>query len=291
MANENESALLYSVIVAATVSLVSCGLLIAAIIVVKGFSSLSYKLILYLTISDVFTSIGKRYIGFLLPNSPSIVCYIQAFLINFSILSSILFTAVILHFLHWTIVLQNKPSVKLEIGYLAFAWALPCALSVVPIFTNSYRNTSGWCWIHEHTELISIILQLVEGFATALIILIYNTITLIKINKKLRSELTENEREDRLRKKLMKRMIYYPFVLLICIIPAGIYRIFENLGIKNSILAIIAADSQCLLGFGNAIVYGFTENLKKKVKLKFKLIDYDESAERYSTNNVDSKAK
>lgn len=287
----NENAIFYSVIVAATVSLISCGLLIAAIVVVKGFSSLSYKLILYLTISDIFTSIGKGYIGFLLPNSPSVVCHIQAFLINFSILSSILFTAVILHFLHWTIVLQNKPSMKLEIFYLAFAWALPFALSFIPIITDSYNNASGWCWIKSN-EITSTVLQLVEGFAVALFVLIYNTITLIKINKKLKSELAENEKEDRLRKKLMKRMIYYPLVLLICVTPAGIYRIFENVKLGNStVLAIIAADSQCLLGFGNVIVYGFTENLKKKVKLKFKLIDYDESTERCSTNNVDYKSK
>ncbi|OMJ72807.1 hypothetical protein SteCoe_28671 [Stentor coeruleus] len=283
MAYENE--IYYSVIIASTVSLISCGLLIAAIVIVKGSSSLSYKLILYLTISDIFTSVG-----FLLPNSPLEVCYIQAFLINFSILSSIMFTAVILNFLHWTIVLQNKPSMKLEIFYLVIAWVLPCALSVIPIITKSYKNTSGWCWIYERNLAVSITLQLVEGFAIAFFVLVYNIITLIKINKKLKSELAENEREDRLRKKLMKRMIYYPLVLLICILPAGIYRILESKGVDSSIaLKIIAADGQCLLGFGNAIVYGFTENLKKKVKLKFKLIDYDESAERFSANNVDYK--
>ncbi|OMJ79134.1 hypothetical protein SteCoe_20925 [Stentor coeruleus] len=176
--------------------------------------------------------------------------------------------------------------------YLAFAWALPCALSVIPIFTNSYKITSGWCWIKGGMGIESIILQLVEGFATALAVLIYNTITLIKIKKKLKGELAKNEKEDRLRKKLMKRMIYYPLVLLICITPAAIYRIFENTGIKEyTILAMIAADFQCLLGFGNAIVYGFTENLKKKVKLKFRLMDYDESSERCSANNVDYKTK
>ena len=50
-----------SVIVSACISLVSCGLLLFAIILIKDFRSLPYKLISYLCITDMLTSIGKFY--------------------------------------------------------------------------------------------------------------------------------------------------------------------------------------------------------------------------------------
>jgi hypothetical protein len=207
------------------------------------------------------------------------MCQVQAFLINFSILSSFFFTSIILHFLHWCIVQRKMQTKKLEVYYMLLAWGLPFILSFVPITTNSYQPSNGWCWIDGQNHYEVIALQLVEGFGTFTIILLYNIVTLIKIKKKLQQDITEHSGYERLRVKLIRRMIYYPILLLICVLPAAIHRVYLYItSTELPTFTIIAAVFQCLLGFGNCLVYGCTDSLRNRIKKRLNLaIEPDET--------------
>lgn len=178
-----------------------------------------------------------------------------------------------MHFLHWSIVKQRSQSKRLEFGYLAFGWGIPFILSSIPLALGSYGKAYGWCWIEGTTSIESIVLQITEGFGMILIVIIYNIFTLLQIKATLSHGISDSTIGECLKKKLMKRLVYYPMVLIICIIPAAVHRIILSTGKENNTyVAILAADFQCLLGFGNCVVYGFTDNLKKKLKKKFNIL-------------------
>ena len=113
-----------------------------------------------------------------------------------------------------------------------------------------------------------------------IIILIYNIATLIEINTKLKQDYLEDSLHEGLRMKLMKRLIYYPIVLIICVIPAALNRIITLSADNNLNMYLISAVFQCLLGFGNCIVYGFTDNLKRKIRRRFnKLLEHNHTTD------------
>ena len=191
-----------------------------------------------------------------------------------------MFTSVILHFLKWSIVDEKQQSIKLHIGYLAVGWVVPFLLSLIPIFTDSYDRGSFWCWISNDKKVENIILQVFEGYGVALIVLIYNIYNLVLINRKLKKEINSSSDDENIRRKLMKRMIYYPLVIIICIFPAICLRVITLISQHETEgplwLEALSADFQCFIGFANCLVYGLTDNLKKKVKSKLQnLIDFD----------------
>lgn len=111
-------------------------------------------------------------------------------------------------------------------------------------------------------------------------VLVYNIYNLVLINRKLKKEINSNNDDENIRRKLMKRMIYYPLVIIICIFPAICLRITTLISqqdeYKYKWLEALSADFQCFIGFANCLVYGLTDNLKKKVKSKLQnLIDFD----------------
>ena len=94
--------------------------------------------------------------------------------------------------------------------------------------------------------------------------------------------------DETLRKRLLQRLVYYPIVLIVCIIPAALHRILLAAQHHNLYVEVVAADFQCLLGLGNCIVYGFTDNLKRKIKKKLNLLSLEnpELSSISSKNNI-----
>lgn len=262
----DENYMVYSVVASASLSLLSCILLIAAIIIVRDFESLSYKLIAYLSITDMITSIS-----FLLPvifKYQKSVCVTQGFMLNYGVLASFVYSSIILHYLKWCIVYEKQQTRSLEIIYNVFGWGFPAILSAIPLITDSYKSSGHWCWF-ESQGALNIFYQIMEGYGIGLIILCFNVHSLVCINRKLKKEILLDSQGENIRKRLMNRMVYYPFVILICIIPAAINRIILYLGKESLVLQLMAANTQCLMGFGNCIVYGFTDNLKKKLRRRY----------------------
>ena len=177
----------YNIIVCNSLSLIACFFLLTMMIIIKDFSLLSYRLIAYLCLIDMITSIGDFYSAFLLPSSNEGFCYIQAFLINFGLLASILLTSVIIHFLDWLIVKDRPQSKRLELGYLLFVLGTALLLSIVPFVLNYYNYEEWICWIEGDNKNLKILLQIGENYLVMMMVFVYNVITLVKIYKKLKN--------------------------------------------------------------------------------------------------------
>lgn len=114
----------------------------------KNIRSFSYRLILYLAISDA----GEAISFIIGPKSHSaLVCEIQATFRSLFALSSVLWIDVIAYVMYKSIVDQHEDMKRYEcrlmlgvIGYAGLA-------SLVPIVTNSYSETvTGYCWLSEN---------------------------------------------------------------------------------------------------------------------------------------------
>jgi hypothetical protein len=210
-------------------------------------------------------------IAFLLPllrDSSEEVCKAQAFLLNFGVLASFIYSSIILHYLKWCIVHEKQQTRKLEAFYSLLGWGLPMVLSCIPFFTDSYKSSGNWCWIPMNGTLNKM-LQVLEGYGIAVVVICFNVFCLLAISKKLKSEILLDAEGENMRKRLMKRMVYYPFVIVVCIIPAAVNRAMMMAGKDSIVMQGLAANVQCLMGFGNCVIYGFTDNLKRKLKKRF----------------------
>jgi hypothetical protein len=85
------------------------------------------------------------------------MCYAQAIIVSYFGLASVLCTVAIAWTLFSAIILQ-KPNVEESFWrMMAFAYGLPIIGTVIPIFSGSYGETIGFCWVTQETPTDSMI--------------------------------------------------------------------------------------------------------------------------------------
>jgi len=108
----------------------------------------AFKMVFWIAFSDFFYAIGDMMLD---SPSGSFACYLQALLISYFELSSMLWTVAIAFTLHITI-LRKDPNFLLDVEgsarkYALFCWGIPLVLAILPLTTSSYGDSGGWCWI------------------------------------------------------------------------------------------------------------------------------------------------
>jgi hypothetical protein len=144
-------------------------------------------------------------------------------------------------------------------------------MTLVPSLTDTYGLAAGWCWIGQNPEydtrfyeryfLFFIPLWTSIALNTLLFIFVYRAVRKTTINQKVLISLN-------------KKLKYYPIILVISFLPYTIKSIFELL---NNIyfhrhkleLTIVAGIFRSIIGLLNAIVYGFTQRVRKALRLIF----------------------
>ena len=86
----------------------------------------------------------------------------------------------------------------------------------------------------------------------------------IYVQFSLRDSAFENARE-----LSVKRLLAYPLVMVLCLLPNVIIHILDIWGIKNDIGSIMAYVIWNTHGFFNAIAYALTEPVKNYIRLLF----------------------
>ena len=122
-------------------------------------TQLSYKLILWVSVSDLIFAVGNCMGA---PSGDTPACTIQGILIQFGTMSSVFWVVAI----SWTIdYLMNMSSGKLptkgklrKILYIMhiIIWSLTTITTIVPLFTNTYGPAGGWCWFKDEKDIDNI---------------------------------------------------------------------------------------------------------------------------------------
>ena len=261
-------------------STAGCLLIILSGLFYKKLRSFTFRLIIYLSVADLLASICNTYTGFLFPDDESIGCMLQALIMNYSQLASILMTGTIAYSLYLMIVRENLDVGSKENKFLVFCFGVPAVLTPLPLITNSYGSSKGWCWITDDHD--NSLWMLLEFYGPFFAIFIINFYFYFKIYRKIYHESHETF-ETKVMKKLMKRLRSYPISLVCCFGLAVAHRIYYLCGgDDNYYLDLVSGCMISLYGFINAIVYGFTRSVRKSIKRTFNHILF--SNDNCSTN-------
>ena len=204
-------------------------------------------------------------------------CYAQASILNFSCLSSVLWTSVYAFTLYRSLALEKRDGWKYEMYYLLYAFGIPLVLELIPIAAEGFKEAEGWCWIKNTDSETSkgIIIDLnIWRVATFLIptwiVIVFNIVMYWKLIKTI-NRITENVEDGQIAMHhLYNRLKLYPFMLLVCHIPVTLHRFIEffdhDQDNQTWITSLLASFFLILSGFLNAVVYGLTDRVKEELQ-------------------------
>ncbi|OMJ82522.1 hypothetical protein SteCoe_16747 [Stentor coeruleus] len=240
-----------------------------------------FKLVLILTIFDIFSSIG-----FLLPTynlkSSESLCLTQALTINFFTSASVYWTGFIAISLYFIIVKSRLYIENYTKHAVICVLSLCFILSAIPLFTKSYGKNLSWCWINQTSNIDSGFFERYFMFFIPLwVLVIINTLLFIKVSKRLKI----SKDSDGSRSLLNKKLKFYPLVLIICFLPLTLDSClrYGNFGFveKNEfVISIVVGFIRGFYGFANALVYGFTKKVRNTLDRSLRDFNSSEMSER-----------
>lgn len=124
-------------------SILGCSMIILSGLLYEKLRSYSFRMIIYLSIADLISSLCKSYSGFMIPITTYQGCLTQALAMNYSQLSSILITGVIAYSLYIMVVKENLDLASLEYKFVGFCFGVPAVITPLPLITQSYGNSHG----------------------------------------------------------------------------------------------------------------------------------------------------
>lgn len=232
----------------------------------------AFYLVFMVAVSDFFYSIGfflgdaggndDTHLG-----ASSDLCTLQSILISYFGLTSLFWSVSIAYTLHQGFLKENpsfKPSEidKHRVKFMVACWCIPVVLSLLPLTTESYGDTGGWCWIMS-SETKHAVWRFVQFYVLNWFAVCYNIYVFYNIQKKIKAI----EDAPAQANKTLARLRMYPMVLIICHFFGTIVAFYElgtggDLNYGLNITQIIFSSS---LGFVNALVYGLTPEIKERV--------------------------
>lgn len=295
-------------------SIIGCFFILVMFVLYKKLRSFQFELVCHLTFSCLMSSISYliNYIPMddfinnkieILKYAEMDVCKVQAFLMvwfeNAQYMCSTLIAYSVYKYVIYFEEANKKTSWTKRILYALCAYMLPLIISLIGLLCNSYGVSGNWCWfdIDKHA-LSKIFVSIIYWIVWILVIT--NFIFYCQVISFLNRELKSKE-EQELAKKYMWKLIRYPVIQTVCIIPASISRFLEVFFDIKGILVLQYTHMifVILQGFFYALAYGFTpqvrlaimESLKKVFCLSNMTRKESQSSiksSKYSDDDIDS---
>lgn len=249
----------------------------------------AFKLICYLSVSDLMFSIA----GFLIFNDADEVsshfCAFQGFALYYSSISTVFWTACIAYSLQSIVLRNNREIEKSEKKLLFVGYVLPIVLAMIPLITYDYGPSSfitddkkRWCGIirimdkEGNIEVRGVILDWVCRFVPILLCFMFNAYMYFRVRRFFEGLEFRSDLKDIIKNKIK----YFPLIPIFCWSIEIVLRILEIIymdrdkGIFNHqyIVVIDYMDSVFEKSHGllNALVYGFTQYVREEWKNFFR---------------------
>eukprot|EP00462_Mataza_sp_D1_P018222 CAMPEP_0175143112 /NCGR_PEP_ID=MMETSP0087-20121206/13232_1 /TAXON_ID=136419 /ORGANISM="Unknown Unknown, Strain D1" /LENGTH=293 /DNA_ID=CAMNT_0016427107 /DNA_START=14 /DNA_END=895 /DNA_ORIENTATION=+ len=262
---EQSSTLEWANVALSVVSIMGSGFIVFCYFYLKDLRTFAFRLVLMVSISDIFYSIGNFFGdaggGDTHLGASDGFCQFQAIVISFFGLSSIFWAISIAFTLHKAFLQEAESFAPNRIHehstkYHVICWVVPLVLTLLPLFTDSYGDTGGWCWIkgnqskHVAWRFFQLYIWLWLGVG-------YNIYVFLNIHKKIRVIAGNMQGSGA---KMANRLKLYPVVLIVCHLFGTINAIYEavhggKMVYELNLLAVIFGTS---MGLFNALVYGLT---------------------------------
>jgi hypothetical protein len=259
--SKDQENIYFALIIGCSLSLIGCFFIISAYFCLK-LKILAYRLVVYIAVADIIHSACL-----MLPVSDP-WCHVQGFLLQYSSLSSILWTAIMSFSLYQAVIKLNTNIESYEKKYLILGFAAPVLVSVLPEISSAYGYSQGWCWITN--DGFNVLYRIFCFYLVLVVVFVYNCGVYWVVWKKIREEVLGNVVDDEINKinrDMITRLKMYPVVLFVSYAGVSTKRIFELFWPKHlEVWLVMAAGiSMSLIGFLDALVYGFSREVRKNI--------------------------
>ena len=189
------------------------------------------------------------------------ICNFQAFGLEFCTVSGVLWTGFISFEFYMRFYLQGRFHCITMNKALIFCLGIGLLVASMPLTFDGYSNVGTWCAVKVTKDMSPPEHAFVYGAIYGIIWVtmswnIFMYIIVINKYKKI-----QFERPSDL--FLVTRLKLYPIVLFVCYLPITISRILQSAGEVSDLFELVASFLLRLLGFGNAVVYGYSPEIKK----------------------------
>jgi hypothetical protein len=236
----------------------------------RKLRNFSFECVAYLTFSSMLTTISYM-INYIDQEDhyiePTFKCKAQAFMMVLFENSQYIWAMLIAYYIHQAVIFFEENHTHshkyTRINFLLVGYLIPLGMAVIAMFRDVYGPSGRWCWIDTKENLTeNKVFSLVFYFIFWLMIFL-NFYFNLKVMKYLNRQI-DTEREREVLSRYYKKMMIYPFIQIICIIPGTINRflqIFLNRDIY--VLQMIQILFTMMQGFLYAVVYGYTNQVRK----------------------------
>lgn len=249
--------------VTSSVSAIACILMIASYFILKELRTYSYKLIAI----QVGFDLGRCLVNFFPTydmDSSDFLCQVQAFALQLFTCCSVVWTGVIATSIFLCTVKLLPDIERFHYIFLAVTFSFGLLSSLPPIITANYGRSVSWCWIEP--KGLGDYWILLNTHLVYLVVQVYNLILYIFIIRSVRQ--TESSYlSNKKKKQIIARMIWYPVILAVCLLPIGVYRVYQVSGGKdNYIIVNIGMIFLNSNGLANSIKYSTTDTVRNAVR-------------------------
>ncbi len=274
--------------VAAFLSLLAACCVIFIMVFLKKWPFFSQRLILYLAIATILTSLSTILHRVDYNNEKTsfyvIACQIGGFLEQVTSWIFLNANSCITFYLFANVVLKVKTE-RFEVLYLLFIFAFPFTFNWIPFIQSAYGRSGAWCWIRSAEErlmcedfklgqIFIFVLWFGPLYLTLFLLLVMYTIIICKLYGSSKQWTSKTTNTAKVFQEMVKRdilpLMAYPLIFLLLSIPPTINRIQGLVDPENPVLALwyLSALSFPLEGGIIAVAYTFDPGTRKRLTRK-----------------------
>ena len=162
--------------------------------------------------------------------------------------------------------------------YLVLAYGAPILAFLLPLVQNEYGEAEGWCWISA-SGAGAAVFRFICYYIPLCLVITYNIIQYRRI-------LRELDDQDSAR-QISKRLKFYPWILVITQMTLTLHRLIYFLfGVYWTPMAIVGVLLNSLMGFINALLYGFNDTMIEYILNKCRTGERNETSMDSLENSI-----
>eukprot|EP00899_Mesostigma_viride_P014372 jgi/Mesvir1/22936/Mv19449-RA.1 len=174
------------------------------------------------------------------------------------------------------VVMHKADVATFSATFHVYVWGTSIFLASVPLIGNHYGYSPVFCWVKSET-LYGQILSILIFYGPLWCAILFNAVVYFRVIRRLRhtmkikgwaSSFSDKNQHDRLEIKVVKRLFFYPLILLVCWAWATANRIqnFVSPESPHFWLYVLHISFSSLQGFLNSLAYGLNAGVRQQVR-------------------------
>ena len=259
--------LLYTtIVIVSAISLLGTAFIITMYHRHRSLQVLAFKLVYILTIFDGIRSVFSMIPTNLDLSDGGALCITQGFALQFSSLAGVVWTGAIAMILYLKVLIQKDISETHYRPMLWFTVGFSMVCTIIPLTSLDYAYVGGWCWIST-SSIKADIYRYALFYFWVWVVILFDIYAYVKVILKVKKESTIKDSFLHEGRVLVNRLRLYPMILVICFTPLTITRIMQTISDDTPVwLLIFSTATSNLLGFFNAVLYGFNDSVRSELR-------------------------